>query len=451
MSKPNVNIKGIFKKLSFLKNNLSLLASILIAVVALLLFIPTKILGSKLRKTVEAQSVQTARTIASLSGQIEEAMQAKQMEPYMTAYARDANAIEAKMREATLRELLSYRLFPDTNERTTLLYEDFGHRYLGGIDAMLEGMNAGGPATPAEIQAALKNAPQSALGGEYGAYGGLYGQSSVMPMNMGTSLYGQGQDLSTTSMTEPQRKIVETVCREKAQAAGVYARQADVAGYTYWADWQFEDRDAAYRDCWYWQIGYWIIEDVMTTIREMDEGSTSVIDAPVKRLMNVDFALRTAGRSFRRPSRGFRGTTNQKENPIYVTSVKDAMTTPCTGRYSNEQIDVVHFDVRVVVKAADAMTFIKRLCSAKQHKFSGWKGDQPVQTFAHNQISVLESSTAPVTNQSYEHARYRYGDAPVVELDLICEYLFDKAAYEDMKPQLVKDDITSASQPTGRR
>jgi len=56
----NFNIKDLFKKLSFFKNNLALLVPILIAVVALLLFIPTQILGAKLRKTME-QSVQTAR------------------------------------------------------------------------------------------------------------------------------------------------------------------------------------------------------------------------------------------------------------------------------------------------------------------------------------------------------------------------------------------------------
>ena len=43
-----------------------------------------------------------------------------------------------------------------------------------------------------------------------------------------------------------------------------------------------------------------------------------------------------------------------------------------------------------------------------------------------------------------EHMVYRYGDAQVVELDLICEYVFNKAAYEAVKPKQVKDDITTA-------
>ncbi|MBN2133481.1 MAG: hypothetical protein JW741_28535 [Sedimentisphaerales bacterium] len=437
MNKPNINIKEILKKLSFLKNNISLLVSILIAVVALLLFIPTKILGSRLRKTVETQSVQTGRTIANLIDQVPQAAQAKQMESYINSYARDVNEIERLMRETTLRNLLSYRLFPDTNERTTLLYEDFGRRYLGGIDAMLQGLNAGGPPVKTEIDAELKNAPQPVTGAEYG--GGLYTQTPGI--TMGRSVYGQSMGgYDTSTMSEPQRKIFETICREKAMNANVYASPADVAGYLYWADWTFENRDAAYRDCWYWQIGYWIVEDVIATIDEMNKGTVNVMDAPVKRLMNLDFVLgRTAGRSTRRSARNSR-SGSQGENPIYVTSAKNAMTTPCTGRYTNADIDVVHFNVRVVVQAKDTMAFMKQLCSAKEHQFRGWKGDQPPQTFAHNQISILESGTSPVVLETVDHSLYRYGDAPVVELDLICEYLFNKSAYDDVKPQLVKDD-----------
>jgi len=35
-------------------------------------------------------------------------------------------------------------------------------------------------------------------------------------------------------------------------------------------------------------------------------------------------------------------------------------------------------------------------------------------------------------------------DAQVVELDLICEYVLNKAAYESIKPRQVKEDITTA-------
>jgi len=448
----NINVKDIFKKLSFFKNNLSLLAPILIAVVALLLFVPTRILGSKLRKTMEDESAKTGRTITSLAGQLEEAARARQMEPYINAYAHDANEIENLMKQTTLREMLSYRLFPDTNERTTLLFEEFAQKYHSGVDAMLQSVKAGAPPTDAEIQAAMQKAPQpgmGAYGSPYGGYGpGGPGRMPSMSPTMSSSSpyggYGRGMGMASMAMTDTQRKIFDTICLEKAQAAGTYVSPVDVVGYVYWADWKFENRDAAYKDCWYWQMGYWMIEDVFTAVREMNKSSSSIVDAPVKRVMNVSFVLgRTTGRAIRRAGRGLRAK-KEGENPLYVTSAKDGMTTPCSGRLSCEEYDVMHFNVRTVVDAKDTLAFMKQLCAAKPHKFSGWKGNEPAQTYLHNQITILESGTAPVDPESIEHMAYRYGDAQVVELDLICEYLFNKAAYEGIKPQQVKSDITTA-------
>lgn len=455
MKTPNISAKDILKKLSFLKSNLSLLVPILIAVVALLLFIPTRILGGKLRSTVEQQSAQKARTIAALNNQIEEAAQAKRMEPYITAYARDANQIELMMTQTTQRELLSYRIFPDTNERTTLLFEEFSQHYRAGIEAMLksESVRAGVPPTWADITAAIKKAPQTSM---YGDYMPTMELPSAMTQS---SPYGYeggyGMDLSSMMMTDTQRKIFDTICLEKARSAGIYANLADLGGYVYWSDWKFENRDAAYRDCWYWQMAYWMIEDVIATIGQMNKGAGNVLDAPVKRLMNVSFVFnRTMGRSLRRPGMGMgglRGGKRESEYPTYVVNAKTGMTTPCTGRFCNEEIDVMHFNVRVIVDAGSTMTFMKELCSAKPHQFRGWNGREPAQTFQHNQITILENSIAPVDPMSMQHFFHKYGDAPTVELDMICEYILDKPAYEHMKPQQAKDDIVSASDTTKKR
>jgi hypothetical protein len=86
--------------------------------------------------------------------------------------------------------------------------------------------------------------------------------------------------------------------------------------------------------------------------------------------------------------------------------------------------------------------FIQELCSEKPHKFRGMYGKQPEQTFVHNQISILESSVAPLDKENFVHDMYRYGDLPVVELDLLCEYVFDKAPFfEKIKPQQIKDEL----------
>jgi len=39
----------------------------------------------------------------------------------------------------------------------------------------------------------------------------------------------------------------------------------------------------------------------------------------------------------------------------------------------------------------------------------------------------------------------------VVDVDLICEYVFNKAAYGKIQPQVVLDDIAKAAAPTSRR
>jgi hypothetical protein len=351
--------------------------------------------------------------------------------------------------QTVMRELLSYNIFPDTNETSLVLYERFGERYRQGLEAMLDSLRAGVCPTDDEIDEALKRAPRPSLqrGAGYGdAYGGAYGGEAMYGGGAayGGAYGGTGGRRSSRMMSPTHRKIANQICLDKARAAGVYASPADIAGYAYWSEWKFEDKDKAYKDCWYWQLGYWIIEDVGTSIRGMNANAESVLDAPVKRLMSVDFKMKRA-RGRRRGGRG-RGRATRRstdsENPVYATSTKDAMTTPCTGRFTNEDMDVVQFDVRLVVDASQVVPFMQELCSEKPHKFRGIYGKQPEQTFVHNQISILESSVAPLDKENYVHDMYRYGDLPVVELDLLCEYVFDKApAFEAIKPQQIKDEL----------
>jgi hypothetical protein len=93
---------------------------------------------------------------------------------------------------------------------------------------------------------------------------------------------------------------------------------------------------------------------------------------------------------------------------------------------------------------------MKELCSARQHKFKGYFEEGPEQTFKHNQITILESTIKAVDPESQDHYYYRYGEDAAVELDLIGEYVFNKAAYEPIKPQAIKDELKAEIQ-TGKR
>jgi hypothetical protein len=441
MKTSNINIKDILKKLNIFKNNLALLVPILIAVVAILLFVPTSLLSGRLRQTIDQQSVQASKQIDGLIKNVDQAAEAEAMEPYINACEQDATAMDNLMKQTTLRELLDYKVFADPNQTSQLVFDPFRLGFVSGVEAMLKSLKAGGPPTDAEIYAALDaSSPRS-----------MFGRSR--PRSLGAAGGGlPGRGLNLLMMTEMDRKFVAKICEDKAKAAKVYASPADLGGYVFWSDWKFVDWDKAFRDCWCWQMAYWVLEDVATTVRQMNKDAENVLTSPVKRIMSTAFTQSRAGRAMIGGRGGRRATApKDKQTPNYVTSIRNAMTgSPCTGRFCNEQFDVMQFQVRVIVNAADVMHFMQELCSAKTHKFRGWLGDQPEQTYKHNQISILESSITPVDREDYNHSSYVYGEDEVVDVDLTCEYVFYKAAYETIKPQVVKTDIATPAQ-TGKR
>ena len=246
-------------------------------------------------------------------------------------------------------------------------------------------------------------------------------------------------------MNDIDATIVDEICLEKAKSGSIYASPVDVSGYEFWRGYQHPGRDEAIKDCWSWQLGYWIIKDAVDTIEAMNAGSKSVLTSPVKRLMRVGFALsETRGMGLRASRMGRRAAKKSSEDkPTYVLSAQEGLTESCTGRFSNKDIDVIHFNLVVLVRADDVLPFMEELCSAKQHKFRGYPlGDGSEQTFKHNQITILESNMRPIDTQNDpSHYLYRYGEDAVVELDLICEYIFNKAGYDSIMPKLVKDEL----------
>ncbi len=433
MKKPDINIADILKRLSFLKNNLGLLVPIVIAIVALLLLIPTRILRGQLRATVQNNSVKIGQQIDSLKKRVGDATSADVMDDYIKAYRRDVNEIDTMMAHTVYRELLRYDVFRDANETSRWPFEQFGQTYRAGVEAMIDSLDAGVCPTDTEIETALESAPRLGLGLGRGD------RSLRRPMYSNRG----GVSWSRQTMSDVERGIFEEICTGKARAYKVYASPANVVGYASWNEWKFENRDQALKECWYWQLGYWAIEDVITTIRTMNEDYGSIIEAPVKRLINVSFQLEQAG-MMASPGRRSRRRKEQ-EYPTYVKDKTEALTTPCTGRFTDEtsEMDVIHFEVRVVVDESQVLPFIRQLCSAKEHKFYGFDGTQPEQTYQHNQITVLETSVAPIDPVHFAHQTYRYGSNPAAELHLICEYALPRVpAFEEIKPLPVKKELS---------
>lgn len=219
-----------------------------------------------------------------------------------------------------------------------------------------------------------------------------------------------------------------------------------MSGYEYWKDYGYPGKEEAIKDCWYHQLAYWVIEDLFHTIKAMNSGYDNVLTAPVKRLMGVTFTmgLRRPG-TWGRVFTGFRRRSQNKESevdrPAYVRSVRDGLTESCSGRFCNEDYDVIHFSASFLVSQEAVLRFMNELCSGKEHTFSGFFGREAERRFKHNQITILESSISPIDSNEADHRLYRYGRDRVVELRLVCEYLFYKEAYDVIKPDVVKDEL----------
>jgi hypothetical protein len=235
-----------------------------------------------------------------------------------------------------------------------------------------------------------------------------------------------------------------------------------MAGYDYWGAYTYGVKpEEAVKDCWYHQLGYWVISDIFDTILAMNSGNDNVLTAPVKRFMRITFTMGisrpraggatafTGGSRRRRQTTTTPGQMQEADKPAYVLKGTDGLTESCTGRLTKPDgdIDVVHFNAAFVVSAKDVLFFMEKLCSGKSHQFRGYPdGNQPPQTFEHNQISILESKIGSAGLSDITHRYYSYGDDNVVELDLICEYVYNRKGYEVIIPEPVKLTIAGQDQ-----
>ena len=472
------NFKDILQKLSVFKNNLPLLLSVIIVLIGGIFFATTLLMGRKLKAEIQKNSIAIGKRVQSetenpVSSELWRIEQERQQE-----HAKDANEIALLAERTTQRELLSYDIFLNRKISSTLVFREFGQKYRKAIDELIIRANAGDCPTKEKIEQVVeKSAVNSRLRqGRYYRGMGIPSMPSggvqdprVYPDPGGFQDPRAYQDLRAYQdprgfpgsigpwgpsgrMGELERMIVDDFCRETAKSISVYVNPAYLSGYEFWADYKLAvDPNKAIEDCWYFQLAYWVIEDIFDTISSMNSDYDSVLTAPVKRLMPMSFTmgLRRPGArgnvfsGFRRRNQS-RTDKDKADKPMYVLSVDDGLTISCTGRLSDDDIDVIHFNFAVVINIKEVLPFMQELCSAKEHKFRGFSGTEQEQTFKHNQITVLETKFKSIEDQPY--SLYDYGEDPVVELDLICEYIFNKKGYEEIKPETVKEAMLKAAE-----
>jgi hypothetical protein len=416
------SVKSVFQKFSFFKDYSSLIVPALLAIVAALFFVPMTLMQRSLANRIEKQSVAKEKMIESLRNVPSGKQWTKQREREVSI-RNDANNIAQLAEQSSQRQLLSYSVFPAPKEVSRQIFEQFGGQYRTAIGAWASDLRARECPTQEELS---KSRNRSA--------------------DVDTSF--------ESDMPETDRIIIDHLCNQVAQSVNVYFDPANIAGYKFWDGYQYSNMERSVGDCWYWQIGYWIIEDVFQTVKTLNAGSANVLIAPVKRIVEISFSSDSA--SDTASSAGtFQpfATDDQTGMPQYVTSLREGTMPPLTARVSNDRIDVVHFRLSVVVSAKAVPQFLQQLCSGKTHSFRGFHNELTEEKiFHHNQITILGSDFEAVRPEDGGNKFYRYGSDGVVQLVLRCEYVFDEKGYDAIKPPSVQKDLDSriqqsASQP----
>lgn len=420
MSNPKIN--NLIQKLSFLGAYSSLLVPAGIGLVAVFIFLFSGMLGGKLIEQIEDESASVGKQVRSgLKGTVPR-NQWKVEQGYQQVYEADANHISLLGIQSTQRELLSYKLFPEPKETSTLIFDGFGKQFRKKIEAMISGINAVDCPSESELERYLKSSDSGS---------------------------GPRRRSRGSKSDEVNSTIKNVLCQARAESASIYGNATDLSGYEYWAEYEYIGMEEAIAECWYWQLAYWIIEDVISAIGSTNSGSGSVFTSPVKRILHVGFSTssplssRTSVKSKgKRKSRSKSKSEEEIESdsPFYILSEGEGLTKSFTGRFTNEEIDVVHFALSVLISNKKVLRFMDELCSSRSHIFKGFDGKGEEQTFKHNQITILKSNISSVDRDDNEHELYRYGDDAVVELFLVCEYVFNRKGYEAIMPKSVVEE-----------
>lgn len=427
--KMNVSMDFIKPLSGTVKKYSALLPSVVITLVAVIVLFLVMMMGGKVKGKME-KSAQTARSVKSLVRDVPSKYEPQQVKGYMDKFEAEVKQIRESQIQSSRRNLVTYDyvVFPKPEDKSSQVFVEFGDRYRQAIEELIKGINALDAPSDSEIRARTGGARTP-------------------------SIRTRREDVDV------QNPMVSALCLTRAQEISVYANPSAFKWYGFWDDYEYSGDDQALEDCWDAQVAFWIYEDIVDTIAKLNGSSAKVLSAPVKRLLGVSFSgpveVETSGRGRGRASRG---SLAIRDIPNYVAPrLPSRFISPSpTARVGDEDIDVVHFAVSVLLSHRNAMPFMKELCSEKPHTFYPEfkpQGD-PVEG-RHNQITILQSDIRMIDKTAPDHELYRYGKGAVARLDLICEYQFDRQGYDAIKPDPVKkrldqfEETTQDGQPGG--
>ena len=221
-----MDLSKILEKVrAVLRGYSSLLIPLGIVLVAIVVFIPSQLMSSRLQATIERESIiNGGKQVQSSLAQVIVKRQAEEEARYQDALLSDANEIELLLSRTTKRQLLLNDMFPDPKDRSMFVFKRFGDEFRRAVDALVESANGRDCPSEAELRKHLAKAATDVRRTRRLAAG-----------EIGTA-------------------IKDVLCRQKAEAAAVYVNPTDVKGYVFWEQFDYaeaESRDEALRQCWH--------------------------------------------------------------------------------------------------------------------------------------------------------------------------------------------------------
>jgi hypothetical protein len=404
--------------MNFLRKYSAFLIPAAVVVVAVILFVPTILIGRSVKKDME-ESISSGNQIKSLVRKTPSKNQYKEEKLYQDQHAKEAKEVEKSARYSSRRGLISYDIFPEPRDTSQQIFIGFGRKFREAIDGpggLIKRMNA--LDAPSEINI-IKETERK---------GGTLKKQRKRSTSQRKKKKGAGGAMR------------DAVCRRRAEEISVYANPKIFKWYDFWEDYEFIGSETALQDCWYTQNSYWVYEDVVETIRMMNAGSDCVFTSPVKRLVGISFTGPIPELSERSRSSTSSGFVDDIPGYVLVLEDEPIGVQTWTGRKGNNKIDIIHFYLSVIIDSKTLMPFMRELCSEKEHDYrEGYQEDGAVSTYKHNQITILKSQIRSVVKTSDAHSNYKYGSDAVIRLDLACEYIFNRSGYDQIKPKPIKE------------
>ena len=213
--KINVSMDSLRPMVGTMKKYSTLLPSVIITVVALLLFLPMMMIGKKVSEKMET-SARTAGSVQSLVRNVPSRSEAEQWQVNMDEFAEQVEQIKQSAIQASRRDLITYDyvIFPEPVDPSSQIYTEYGQKYRNAVETLIERMNALDAPSDSEIRS-------------------MTGGIRRPGMNMGASR-------QPVDVVDP---MVDGLLNARSQEITTYANPAVFKWYTFWDDYEFSGKD----------------------------------------------------------------------------------------------------------------------------------------------------------------------------------------------------------------